>query len=446
MPAEITMPQLSDTMTEGAVVKWLKKEGDKIASGEKIAEVETDKAVMEMESFDAGVVAALVAAEGQKVPVGSLLAVIATGSENPAEVKKKIGSPAPAAASPPASRREVAASRKPAAVAAASASSFARASSGEIREADDVVGHGATRQPAVSVPPVHHQDNGGEHVVVSPVARRIAAEKNIDLHALRGSGPGGRIVKEDVLAFQSPAAATAAAPPPPGNGQSQVIPLTKMRAAIARSLLASKQNIPHFYESIDVDVEDLVKLRAELNDLLEPEKIRLSLGDFLAKAVAAALLRHPALNATFSGSEITRYADVHLGMAVAIPDGLIVPVLRNIHLMGLKEIRRRSVDLVDRARAQRLTQDEMTGGTFTVSNLGTFGIREFVAIINPPQVGILAIAAAEKRPVVRNDQIVARTMMTLTLSADHRVVDGSTAADFLKTLKTLLEQPGMMLV
>jgi pyruvate dehydrogenase E2 component (dihydrolipoamide acetyltransferase) len=231
-----------------------------------------------------------------------------------------------------------------------------------------------------------------------------------------------------------------------GNGEQQVIPLTKMRSAIARSLLASKQNIPHFYETIDVDVEDLVNLRVKLNELLEPEKIRLSIGDFISKAVATALLRHPAVNATFDGTEITRFGDVHLGMAVSIPDGLIVPVLRNIHLMGLKEIRQRSVDLVDRARAQRLKQDEMTGGTFTVSNLGTYGIREFAAIINPPQVGILAVAAAEKRAVVRGDQVVGRTMMSLTLSADHRVVDGATAAEFLRTLKTLLEQPGMMLV
>jgi pyruvate dehydrogenase E2 component (dihydrolipoamide acetyltransferase) len=464
MPADITMPQLSDTMTDGTVVKWLKKEGDKIASGEKIAEVETDKAVMEMESFDAGVVAALVVAEGQKVAVGALMAVIATGSENPAEVKKKAGSSAPPvasapaasapAASPPASRQEVAASRKPAPVAASPvvassaaspASNFAQASTGEIREPDSV-GHGATRQAATSVPPLSYRGNGGHRVAVSPLARRIAAQKNIDLHALRGSGPGGRIVKQDVL-NQAPARAQISAPPAQlGSGQTQVIPLTKMRSAIARSLLASKQNIPHFYETIEVDVEDLTKLRAELNDLLEPEKVRLSLGDFLAKGVATALLRHPALNATFNGTEITRYGDVHLGMAVSIPDGLIVPVLRNIHLMGLKEIRQRSVDLVDRARAQRLKQDEMSGGTFTVSNLGTFGIREFSAIINPPQVGILAIAAAEKRPVVRDNQIVARTMMSLTLSADHRVVDGATAADFLKTLKTVLEQPGMMLV
>jgi pyruvate dehydrogenase E2 component (dihydrolipoamide acetyltransferase) len=444
MSADITMPQLSDTMTEGTLVKWLKKEGEKISSGETIAEIETDKAVMEMEVFDAGVVAALVISEGQKAAVGSLLAVIATGSENPAEVKEKVASrsrPATAAPAPPASRQEVAASRKPA---VAAASSFAQASKGEIREPDNV-GHGATRETAVAVPPLPHEDNGGRRLRVSPLARRIAQQHNIDLYALSGSGPGGRIVREDVLKPQS-------APPPmskpatAGNGRSESIPLSKMRSAIAKSLQASKQNIPHFYETIDVDVEDLVQLRAKLNEILEEQKIRLSIGDFISKAVASTLLSHPALNATFNGTEITRHSDVNLGIAVSIPDGLIVPVLRNIHLMGLKEIRQRSVDLVDRARAQRLKQDEMTGGTFTVSNLGTFGIREFSAIINPPQVAILAVAAAEKRAVVRGEHIVAHTMMTLTLSADHRVVDGATAADFLRGLKSLLEEPGMMLI
>ena len=463
MSADITMPQLSDTMTEGTLVKWLKKEGEPVKSGEKIAEVETDKAVMEMECFDAGVVAALVVPEGQKAAVGSLLAVIATGSENPAEVKQKAmarSQPTPA----PVSTQEAAASRKPA-MAASSGSNLITAVSGEIHEPDEI-GHGATRQRQAAFPPLPHPDNGGRRLRVSPLARRIAARQNIDLSALSGSGPGGRIVKEDLVnpaARSSPPQVTAPpplpiAPPLPtaapvpsafvqaGNGEQQVIPLTKMRSAIARSLLASKQNIPHYYETIDVDVEDVVNLRAKLNELLEPEKIRLSIGDFVSKAVASALLRNPAVNATFDGTEITRFGDVHLGMAVSIPDGLIVPVLRNVHLMGLKEIRQRSVDLVDRARAQRLRQDEMTGGTFTVSNLGTYGLREFAAIINPPQVGILAVAAAEKRPVVRGDQIVSRTMMSLTLSADHRVVDGATAAEFLKTLKTLLEQPGMMLV
>jgi pyruvate dehydrogenase E2 component (dihydrolipoamide acetyltransferase) len=219
-----------------------------------------------------------------------------------------------------------------------------------------------------------------------------------------------------------------------------------MRATIAQRLQQSKQQVPHFYETVEVDVEELSKLRERMNTQLEMDDVRLSLGDFIAKAVAAALQRHPALNAHLAGNEITRFGDVHLGMAVALPDGLIVPVLRNIDQMGLKEIRQRSADLVDRARATKLKGDEMTGATFTVSNLGTYGIKEFSAIINPPEVGILAIAAAEKRPIVKGDSIVARLTMSVTLSADHRAVDGATAAEFLRTLKQLLEEPGMMLV
>jgi pyruvate dehydrogenase E2 component (dihydrolipoamide acetyltransferase) len=452
MSADITMPQLSDTMTEGTLVKWLKKEGEKVNAGEMIAEIETDKAIMEMECFDSGTVAALVVAEGQKAAVGSLLAVIATGSENPAEIKKKVASgakapagaalTAPMAVTAPVSRQEVAASRKPALVGAASTPNV---STREIREPDHV-GHGATREAAQAVPPFRHEGNGGRRLRVSPLARRIAKLNNIDLSALTGSGPGGRIVRQDVMAAPRRGAAPTPMAALIGSGKTEVIPLTKMRSAIAKALQASKQNVPHFYETIDVDVEDITTLRAAMNTALEAEKIRLSIGDFITKAVAAALLRHPALNATFNGTEITRYGDVNLGMAVSIPDGLIVPVLRSAHLMGLKEIRQRSVDLVERARAQRLKQDEMTGGTFTISNLGTFGIREFSAIVNPPQVAILAVSAAEKRAVVRGEQIVARTMMSLTLSADHRVVDGATAADFLKTLRMLLEQPGMILI
>ena len=447
MPVEITMPQLSDTMTEGTLVKWLKKEGEAIKSGEKIAEVETDKAVMEQEVFDDGVVAALVASEGQKVTVGSLLAVISTGSENPGEVKKQYASrpqtsAGSAAAAAPHTRQEVSATRKPA---MAIAENFAKASVGEIREPDNV-GHGATREAPTAVPPLPHSGNGGRRQRISPLARRIARQGNIDISALQGSGPGGRIVKQDLINLNAAPVESPAAPPAPRNGETQVLGMTKMRAAIARQLVASKQNIPHFYETIDAEVEDIVKLRAKMNEMLEAEKIRLSIGDFVSKAVAIALVRHPGINATFNGEEITRHPEVNLGMAVSIPDGLIVPVLRNIETMGLKEIRQRSVDLVDRARAQRLKQDEMMGGTFTVSNLGVFGIRDFSAIINPPQVAILAVGAAEKRAVVRGDQIVARTMLSMTLSADHRVVDGAAAADFLKTLKSLLEQPGMMLI
>jgi len=439
MPAEITMPQLSDTMTEGTVVKWLKKEGDKVRQGDIIAEVETDKATMEMESFDSGTLARQIAREGDKVKVGDLIGVLARSSENLDDVKKQFAAASPAASKAAASQ---------AVPAAVTASVGAQESETDDLAESDEVGHPAGAPSGGPTPPAPHDGNGGRRLRVSPLARRMAREMGVDLAAVTGTGPGGRIVRRDleaaaVAAPPKPAEAPAALPVP---GKKEIVPLTKMRAAIAKNLQLSKQSIPHFYETIDVDVEDLSKLRVRMNEMLEPQKVRLSLGDFIAKAVATALQRHPALNSTFNGAELTRFSDVHLGMAVAIPDGLIVPVLRNIHTMGLKEIRLRSMDLVERARAQRLKQDEMSGGTFTVSNLGTFGIREFSAIINPPQVGILAVAAAEKRPVIRGDAIIPRTMMTLTLSADHRVVDGATAAEFLRTLKGLLEEPGMMLV
>ncbi|HWE06755.1 MAG TPA: dihydrolipoamide acetyltransferase family protein, partial [Rhizomicrobium sp.] len=295
-----------------------------------------------------------------------------------------------------------------------------------------------------------HGDGG--RIFASPLARRIAADKGIDLHQVRGTGPNGRVVQADVLSFQpqaatgAPAARSAAPDSPRVAGATEVIPLNKMRTAIAAALQRSKQQIPHFYETIDIDVEALSSLRGVLNAQLEKQKIKLSLADFISKAVCVALKQNPAVNATFDGTQITRHADIHLGIAVAVPDGLIVPVLKHADKMGLKELRERTGPLVERARSGKQKQDEVNGGTFTISSLGAFGIREFSAIINPPQVAILAVGSAEKRAVVRNDQIVARTMMSVTLSADHRVVDGATAAEFLRTLKSLLEEPGMMLV
>jgi pyruvate dehydrogenase E2 component (dihydrolipoamide acetyltransferase) len=460
MPTEITMPQLSDTMSEGTVVKWHKREGDAVKAGDKIADIETDKAVMEQEAFDDGILAVIVAAEGTKAAVGEKIAVLAVGKETVAEVKAKYAGGAITAVAP-----------QPVAVAAAAPATFASngpaatlvsASTSEIHEPADV-GHGATREKPTAVPSIPNSNVPGR-LHVSPLAKRIAADKKIDLTMVKGTGPGGRIVQADVLAFKPPVATPAAAPTEQkpdkkpaapvaaparvSRGEKQVVPLTKMRQAIAKGLQASKQNIPHFYETVDVDVEALSELRVRLNASLEAEKVRLSIGDLISKAVAVALLKHPAVNAHYSEktNEITRFGDVHLGFAVALPDGLIVPVLRNIDQMGLKEIRGRSAELIDRARAQRLKQDEMQGATFTVSNLGTYGVREFSAIINPPSVAILAVASAEKRAVVRGDQIVARTMMTLTLSADHRAVDGAVAAEFLRTLRGLLEEPGLMLV
>jgi pyruvate dehydrogenase E2 component (dihydrolipoamide acetyltransferase) len=421
MPVEITMPQLSDTMSEGTVVKWLKKEGDKVQAGETIAEVETDKATMEMEAFESGTLAVIDAKEGAKVKVGGRIALLASAGESLDQVKKQAGgngSKTPAPSKPAAAEKSAPAAKQPAPAA----------------------------QPAPA--PAKREASADDRVRISPLARRLAAERGVDLSQIQGSGPGGRIVQKDIEDAMSGAPtqtelkkSSAPAIPLPSrvpSGQKEVIPLTKMRATIAQRLQQSKQQVPHFYETVDIDVEELSKLRERLNKQLEKEEVRLSLGDFFAKAVAVALEQHPSLNAHLAGNEITRFGDVHLGMAVALPEGLIVPVLRNINQMGLKEIRQRSEDLVERARATKLKGDEMSGATFTVSNLGTYGIKDFSAIINPPEVGILAIAAAEKRPIVKGDSIVPRLVMSVTLSADHRAVDGATAAEFLRTHKQLL--------
>lgn len=456
MPAEIKMPQQTDTMTEGTVVKWHKKEGDKVKKGEEIADIETDKATMPLEAPDSGTLAAVVAKEGEKLPVGGVVGVIARNNEDAAAVKKQYAGGAPAAAKPAPPKPappKAAATAKPA-PSSFHESSIDNASSGEMHEPDGAVGHEASRALAT----VASGDDGNGHsarVKSSPLARRIAIEKGLDLSIIRGTGPGGRIVQKDVLAFLEKGGAaparTLGAPARPSapvipRGERKVTQMTKMRSAIATALQRSKQNVPHYYETIDIDMEAISSLRERLNHKLEQEKIRLSIADFIYKAVASTLRQHPILNSRFNPEkgEITTYGDVNLGIAVAIPDGLIVPVLRGVDQLSLRDIRTRSTDLVERARAQRLRKEESTEATFTITSLGVFGIREFSAIINPPEVAILAIGAAEPRPVVRDGQIVARTMMTVTLSADHRVVDGATAADFLRTLKESLEEPALM--
>ena len=326
MPLEITMPQLSDTMTEGTVVKWLKKEGDQVKAGEIVAEVETDKANMEMESAEAGTLAAIVVQEGGKVPVGQAIALLATNKEDAAVVKKSASNgSAPAKASVVASMgREPAAAAK-LATAPASTATVEQAARGEMHEPDEA-GHGAGSSNG-STPIVAVENRGpsnGDRLRVSPLARRIAEDQKIDLSQLKGSGPNGRIVQSDVLAFTPTVAAasanapqkSAAAPLPQRilAGQKEVVPLTKMRSAIASQLLKSKQSIPHFYETIDIDVEDLSKLRERLNKSLEAEKIRISIGDLIAKAVSVALIKHPTMNATFNGTELTKFGDVNLGL------------------------------------------------------------------------------------------------------------------------------------
>jgi pyruvate dehydrogenase E2 component (dihydrolipoamide acetyltransferase) len=440
MPAEIKMPQLSDTMSEGTLVKWHKKEGDKVRAGEEIADVETDKATMPMEASAGGTLAFIAVQEGQKVQVGSLLAVIASGSENADEIRKKY---AAAASAPVQKQAEIAASAPAKAVAAPLKNAPAPAMVSVAASAPESA---IARRPGNGQP---------GRIRISPLARRIAAQSGLDLSRIAGSGPGGRIVQRDIEDTLAQGGAGAVAklarkqlPPAIPSGQTQVIPITKMRAAIAAALQRSKQTIPHFYETIDIDVEELTRLRERLNAQLERENIRLSIADFVNKGVAIALTQHPALNARFNSEkgEITRYGDVNLGLAVAIPDGLIVPVLRGVNLMDVKELRIRSADLVERARAQRLKREEQSEGTFTISSLGAFGIREFSAIINPPEVAILAVGAAEKRVVARGEGIMVRTMLTVTLSVDHRAVDGATAAEFLRTLKQTLEEPAALIV
>lgn len=468
MPIEITMPQLSDTMSEGTVVQWKKSEGDAVKSGEEIADIETDKATMPMEAFEDGTLAAILIGEGEKVEVGQTLAVLAAKGEDAGEIKKQYASGNAPKAAQEKGGEKVASQQKTAEKGApkqsAPASEEEDLSPGQEgqsqRAADESETEGRAaaekgKEPAEAAETV----NAGDRVIASPLAKRMASDLGVDLAGIKGSGPNGRIVQKDVeeasankgaakpAVQASKPAASAATPLPPrvGTGATEVVALTKMRTTIAQRLQASKQNLPHFYEMVDIDCESVMSLRAKLNAQLEKEGVRLSLADFIAKALAVALKRHPNVNSTFDGQQITMHGDVNLGMAVALPAGLIVPVLRGVDQMGLKEIRQRTADLIDRARQQKLKREELSGGTFTISNLGNFGIREFTAIINPPEVALLAIGMAEKRPVCVGDQIVARTMMTVTMSSDHRVVDGAAAAEFLRTFKSLMEEPGLML-
>ncbi|HEX8523704.1 MAG TPA: dihydrolipoamide acetyltransferase family protein [Tepidisphaeraceae bacterium] len=481
------MPQLSDTMTEGTVVKWLKKEGEKVKEGDIIAEIETDKAIMEYESDQTGTIAELTAKEGQKIPVGSRIALVAGAGEKVEDAKKGAsgGDTSARSAAPPASaapKENVGQSvgKMPSQRPVGSGSATGDDKETDHRQLDRERSQARHDQTELGTHPelpqtaaataVLDAPSSGDRIKVSPLAKRIAQQNNVDLSQLQGSGPNGRIIQRDVEAFLSnggkkkqevkplqpeavpvlatakrPAAQAPALPQRLGTGHKEAIPLTKMRTVIAQRLQQSKQQVPHFYETVDVDMEQVSQLRVRMNKQLEQQNVRLSVNDFVIKAVASALIENPALNATFDGQTITRYGDVNLGLAVALPEGLIVPVLRNVDQMSLREIRVRSADLYDRARAQRLKRDELSGATFSISSLGSMGVREFSAIINPPEVGILAIGAAEKRAVVYNDQLAARSMMTVTLSADHRAIDGAVAAEFLRTLKQLLEEPGLML-
>ena len=412
MAKEITMPALSPSMTEGVLAKWHKKVGDTIKPGEVIAEVETDKATMDLEAYDKGTILQISAPEGSKVAINGRIAIVG----EPGEKVDSLSAPDPVASATPAAKTVT--SSAPA--------------------------------PTAAVAPVVPPTNMGR-VKISPLAKKVAAAKGVDISGVAGSGPGGRIVRRDVESAQGGDSVRSSAGIFGGKpiAQDGVRPVSQMRAAIARRLVESKTTAPHFYVEREVDAAPLAKLRASANAALEMagEKLKLSVNDFVLKAAVEALRRVPAVNSSWEGSSIRQHGAVHLAFAVALPDGLITPVIRNAHAKDFRTIAREAKDLGAKAKAGKLQPEEYTGGTFTVSNLGMIGVERFSAILNPPQAAILAVGATVKKPVVAaNGAIVPGERMSLTVSADHRVVDGLMAGEFLKALVDVLESPGVLLM
>ncbi len=468
MATIIDMPKLSDTMTVGTLVKWLKNEGDPLTSGMMIAEIETDKATMELECFEGGTLLKQVAKVGEQINVGAPICVIGQPGEDLSALQLSAPTAAPAAApkaevkmpnaepaAAPAPRSGTASVPPPAAL--APAPSPARSAKSE------TLSHTSTP----SHTPVAASIADGR-VKVSPLARKIAAEKGVDVSRLQGSGPGGRIVKSDVLAVAEGKASYITAPqlkpttstalpssaPIAGAGvfrgpvaEQQDIPLSNMRATIARRLLEAKTQIPHFYLEVEVDAAPLLALRAQVNGALEGRGVKVSVNDFILKACVEALRRVPGVNCSWEGTLIRQHAAVHMAFAVAIEDGLITPVVRDAQDKSVFEIAAEAKTLGALAKQKKLKPDQYTGGTFCVSNLGMLGVDRFSAIINPPNAAILAVGATVKKPVVGpGDTIVVGQRMALTLSCDHRVVDGVLGAQWLAAVKDLVEKPALLLL
>ncbi len=449
MPTPILMPALSPTMETGTLAKWLVKEGDTVTSGDIIAEIETDKATMEVEAVDEGTVGRLFVAEGtEEVKVNALIAVLLEEGEDASSINEaELGASAPGSAAQSAAPASAPA-EMPAVVEATSTSS----------------GNGAAA-PAAAAPVA-----SGTRVFASPLARRLASQNSIDIGLVGGSGPHGRIVKRDIERALSEglpkaAAVSGSAPAqqfalPPSDqeiaalyeeGSYEVVPHDGMRKIIASRLQQSKQTVPHFYLSLDCELDNLLQVRGRLNETAPKDGdgkpvYKLSVNDFIIKAMAVALQRVPDANASWTESGMLKHKHSDVGVAVAIEGGLFTPVIRSAELKGLAEISSEMKDLAGRARKRRLAPHEYQGGTTAISNLGMFGISHFSAVINPPHGTILAVGAGEKRAVVRGNDVVARTIMTVTLSCDHRAVDGALGAQLLGAFKSCIEEPGMMLV
>jgi len=396
MAAEVKVPRLGQGMESGTIVKWLKSEGDSVQKGEPLYELDTDKVTQEVEAEAAGVLLKIAVAEGE-VPVGTTIAVIGDPGEEVPEIS------APAEVSSGNGRADVATEPKP------------------------------EREPEAAVPEPRKE---GERIKASPLARRIARERGIDLASIAGTGPEGRIIAEDLdRAAVRPAAAVPA-------GEVESVPLTSIRRTIARRLTEA-WTVPVFELQVSADMEQANALVAGAREL-HPD-VKVSVTDLLTKVCASALARHPDVNVSFTDEALLRHPNANVGIAVAAPQGLVVPVVKRAERLSLAEIAAVRADLVERARNQKLKAEDMDGGTFTISNLGMFGVEAFIAVLNPPQAAILAVGATEDRPVARDGEVVVRPTMTMTLTVDHRAVDGAPAADFLRTVKAMLEEPGLAL-
>lgn len=429
----IEMPKLSDTMTTGDLVKWLKKEGDAVKAGEMLAEVQTDKATMELESFFDGVLLKIFAPAGSQVALGAPLCAIGKPGEkvDAPTAKSAPAAAAPAPAAAPAATPAPAAAPAPAPVA-------------EAAPAPRSVASAPAAAPAIT-----------GRIKISPLAKKLAAEKKIDPAGITGSGPGGRIVRADVLAAEkNPPAAKSGGGTFAGGAiaakgpvqEERLVPVSTMRGVIAKRMLESTTTIPYVYLDIEMDAAPLMALREQLNTGLEKQGVKLSVNDFILKASAEALRRVPAVNCSWEGTHIRHHGAAHVAFAVAMEDGLITPVVRDAHLKSVFQISTEAKALGKKAKEKKLVPAEFTGGTFCVSNLGMMGIPKFTAIINPPNAAILAVGTTVTKPVVKNGQIVVGQTLTVTLSCDHRVFDGAVGAQFLGALKQLIEAPALLLV
>ena len=418
----LEMPKLSDTMVEGVVAAWHKKVGEKVNSGELLAEIETDKATMELDSFFTGTLLWIAVEEKGSVTVGKLLAIIGQPNEDVKAIladyeSRKGGGGAKTAA--PASNGAAAPETAP-----------------------------AVAEPAAVAEVAHAAEGDDDRVKASPLAKSMAKARGIDINRVQGSGPEGRVIKKDIENFKESAApATSSGIPamglPSGKESFTEVPLSQMRKTIARRLLESKNSAPHFYLTMEIDMDNVWAARAQIN---ESAPVKVSFNDIVIKAVAMALRQHPGVNASWRGESIRYNQHVHIGMAVAVPEGLIVPVIRFADNLGFSQIASEAKRLAEMARDKKLQPSDWEGNTFTISNLGMFGIEEFTAIINPPDACILAVGAIREVPVVKNGAVVPGRTMKVTLSCDHRVVDGAVGSAFLKTLKEYLEQPMRMLI